>query len=219
MNDPWLDRFIYHIASGQAFFLGSALVLAGLLVSAVSGRGSLMVLRNLGVIVGGILVAVSATPLPYWLYGVVGCVSCIWLVLEWLRKKVPRRLLLSFRLAALVSWLLAVGMELPYHVTPSLTPLSVPALFVIGDSVTAGMGERTHDFSQMGATVTSAARKQAPLLGDDNGLVLLEIGGNDVLGRTTAAEFHLGLEQLLESVCRPGRTVVMFELPLPPACQ
>jgi len=54
------------------------------------------------------------------------------------------------------------------------------------------------------------------LLKDRDGLVLLEIGGNDLLGTTTAARFQEGLEKLLVAICRPGRTVVMFELPLVP---
>jgi len=46
--------------------------------------------------------------------------------------------------------------------------------------------------------------------------VLLEIGGNDVLGNTSDAEFEVALDQLLSTVCAPDREVVMFELPLPP---
>ena len=48
--------------------------------------------------------------------------------------------------------------------------------------------------------------------------MLVANGGNDLLGPTTAAEFDIKLKALLEQVCRPGRTVLMFELPLPPLC-
>jgi acyl-CoA thioesterase-1 len=47
--------------------------------------------------------------------------------------------------------------------------------------------------------------------------VLLEIGGNDLLANTAPREFERGLNELLRAVCQPGRTVVMFELPLPPS--
>jgi acyl-CoA thioesterase-1 len=50
----------------------------------------------------------------------------------------------------------------------------------------------------------------------EDGVVLLEIGGNDLLGSTSDEEFAVGLESLLQTVCRPGLQVVMFELPLPP---
>jgi acyl-CoA thioesterase-1 len=47
-------------------------------------------------------------------------------------------------------------------------------------------------------------------------VLLLEIGGNDLLGSTSAAQFSDDLDRLLSRVCVPGRTVLMFELPLPP---
>jgi acyl-CoA thioesterase-1 len=59
---------------------------------------------------------------------------------------------------------------------------------------------------------------QAERIGDEPGLVLLEIGGNDMLGSTTPEQFEERLEVLLAEVCRPNRTVVMLELPLPPLC-
>ena len=69
----------------------------------------------------------------------------------------------------------------------------------------------------MGATVGSALRHlEKEPLGD--GLVLLEIGGNDLLGTTTVTDFEDLLDRLLVEVCRPGRVVVMLELPLPPFC-
>jgi acyl-CoA thioesterase-1 len=230
MNSGFLDHLIFHIASGQAFFLGSGLILLGLLLSVTVNSKGILVLRDLGVILGGILVSISATPLPLWFFGVLGCVSLSWLVLEWLKAKVAKRWLASFRLALLASWLTAIAVELPYHLMPTVPSLGRPDLYLIGDSVSAGTGDKAvtwpqllsrqhsitvHDLSQMGATVASAM-KQASRLQDKNGLVLLEIGGNDLLGSTTAAKFEAGLEKLLAAVCRPGRTVVMFELPLLP---
>lgn len=50
----------------------------------------------------------------------------------------------------------------------------------------------------------------------DNDLVLLEIGGNDVLGSRSAADFERNLDELLRLVCGSKRAVLMFELPVPP---
>ncbi|MBA3313247.1 MAG: hypothetical protein H0T47_08160 [Planctomycetaceae bacterium] len=72
-----------------------------------------------------------------------------------------------------------------------------------------------HDHSAVGATVSSARKQAAKLLPDDD-VVVLEIGGNDMLGDTTPAGFERGLDKLLADVVRPGRTVLMLELPLPP---
>jgi acyl-CoA thioesterase-1 len=66
-----------------------------------------------------------------------------------------------------------------------------------------------------GATARSAEKRLTP---DDvaGALVLLEIGGNDVLGSTSPAEFERDLDRLLTKICRPDNAVVMLELPLPP---
>ena len=49
--------------------------------------------------------------------------------------------------------------------------------------------------------------------------MLVEIVGNDCFGETSPREFATGLDRLLSAVCRPGRVVVMLELPLPPTFQ
>jgi acyl-CoA thioesterase-1 len=202
-------------------------------------------------------VLLSATPLPIWAYSVLGSVTLIWLVAERgqpgarsglagaaaepgtspsqtephhaLTRRCPGRRCL--RIVVAVIWLSAAGFELRWHVIPRISAIERPRLAVLGDSVTAGIGEEeavtwprrlsedhgipVDDFSQMGATVASA-RAQAGQLRPEHNLVLLEIGGNDLLGATSSEQFSRGLEQLLDDVCRPDRTVVMFELPLPP---
>ena len=46
--------------------------------------------------------------------------------------------------------------------------------------------------------------------------MLIELGGNDLLGRTDPARFGQNLDALVRLVQGTGRAVVMFELPLPP---
>jgi acyl-CoA thioesterase-1 len=53
-------------------------------------------------------------------------------------------------------------------------------------------------------------------LKDEKAFVILEIGGNDILRRTSLKTFEGNLDKLLKKVCLPGRTVIMFELPFPP---
>ena len=228
----WLDLVIFFVGSGLAFFLGVAFVLLGLITSIFVAGRKLALARNLVVMVGGILVAISATPFEWWVYALLAVVTCVWLPLEWFTGwRSSTILIYGARLSVLAVWLLALGLELPFHFMPRLPPLEHPTLFLIGDSVSAGMKEADpgtwpkvlmarraidlRDYSRMGATVGSA-RKQADRIGEEPGLVLLEIGGNDVLGSTTAEEFETRLESLLAQVCRPTRVVVMLELPLPP---
>jgi len=56
----------------------------------------------------------------------------------------------------------------------------------------------------------------AALVSPQDNLVLIEIGGNDLLSEMSAREFGQGLDSLLASLAAPRRTLVMFELPLLP---
>jgi lysophospholipase L1-like esterase len=49
-------------------------------------------------------------------------------------------------------------------------------------------------------------------------LVLVEIGGNDLLGHTDSKDFYIQLDQLLGRLSAGNSQVVMFELPLFPFC-
>ncbi|QDT42845.1 Esterase TesA precursor [Gimesia alba] len=220
-----MNPIVYHIASGQAFFTGVALVILAALLSLREQRmpRRLMVLSFL---LGVIAVAVSSTPLPWWLYGMAGLLTLVWLVLLF-RRRGHRSA--AFLLIAV--WLVALLLEVPYHLTPGVKPVASRSLTVIGDSVTAGLGdkesetwprilERLHgvsvqDLSHVGDTV-AAARKQVAATEIDSPLVLLEIGGNDILGSTTTAQFEANLDGLLSELTSPGRQLVMLELPLPP---
>jgi len=50
----------------------------------------------------------------------------------------------------------------------------------------------------------------------DDRLVLIEIGGNDLLGGESSVAFEKNLDATLSKLAMPGRTMVMFELPLLP---
>lgn len=220
---------IFFFGSGTAFFAGVGGVLAGVALFSIRRRDWSVKAATLLTFLGVILVALSAAPLPYWFYATAGVLTVAWLVSERLRP--PRPYPLLRRGTVVVVCLAALALEVPYHLPPTLPAADRPTLYLFADSVTAGMGEarretwpellaRAHgvevrNYSQMGATVRSMLRNAEKLsLGD--GLYLLEIGGNDLLGTTTAGDYERDLEQLLELLCRPGRTVVMFELPLPP---
>lgn len=56
------------------------------------------------------------------------------------------------------------------------------------------------------------AGKVAP----EDRVVLIEIGGNDLLAGVPSATFEKSLDATLSKLAMPGRTVVMFELPLLP---
>ena len=53
-------------------------------------------------------------------------------------------------------------------------------------------------------------------INQDDALVILEIGGNDLLSGTSIPKFREDLEKMMALACGPHRIVAMVELPLPP---
>lgn len=219
---------LYFFGGGWAFFLGALLVAVAVVMFA-RNRGGLPAMVT--AVLGGLLVLLSGTPLPGWLFAVVVISFVAWLVSE--RAQSPKLVWQRpFRRGILLAiGCLALGWELPHQVSPHVSVRGGPTLYVLGDSVTAGGsdGEKDRwpdllraeqrievvDLAQMGAT-TASALKRAEQIPPEATLILLEIGGNDLLGSTTTAEYEVATENLLAKICSPGRDVLMFELPLPP---
>lgn len=103
-------------------------------------------------------------------------------------------------------------------------------IVVIGDSLSAGINDgvdvpwptrfgemasvKVSNSAQPGATCRSANKQLENL--PERCVVIVEIGGNDLFGGRSSAEFRKDLDLLLSEIKQPGREVVMFELPLPP---
>ena len=223
-----MNWLVYHIVSGQAFFTGVGLLILAA-VSSTSTRPIFSRITVLSFLIGVIAVVISSTAISYWCYGVAGAVTLVWIASRF--KPAWRR---WSACAVVAVWLIAALLELPYHITPSLDPARTRTMTVIGDSVTAGVGgdetsetwphllARQHqiavqDISHMGETA-AAALKRAKSQSIESSVVVVEIGGNDVLGSTTSAQFAMDLDALLDHLAAPNRQLIMFELPLPPFC-
>jgi len=192
-----MNGLVFHIVSGQAFFTGAALMIVAATASTRSGA----VFKRLAVLAflaGRISVVVSSTVIPYWYYAWTIIVTVGWIVSCYVRKRHQIAVGLF-----IVTWIVATAFEVPYHLMPSISPISSRAMTIIGDSVTAGIGgdersetwpkilAREHDLkvqdiSHMGDTAASAL-KRVRAQGVHSPLVILEIGGNDLLGSTTSA--------------------------------
>ncbi len=223
-----MNPIICHIASGDAFLSGAALILVAVAVSALSEKLLARIAFRVLALAGMSLVVLSATPAPMWLYA-----GWFGVLVAWLARLVvglPHRAEAVLRgLAAVLTVAIALA-EFRYHVCPAIPAAGRREVFVIGDSISAGIGKeqetwptvlrgmqelQVRNLSQNGATIRRALR-QADQLPSRSCLVILEIGGNDLLNGTPPDRFERDLRALLRAVSYRGRTVAMLELPLPP---
>jgi len=219
-----------HFASGAAFFTGTALLFAGLLIVSFARRKILPAIGRMFLLGGLFCVIMSATPLPVWAWCVWGTSFVAWAACA-ASKKISRDWRTAALLAAAGCTLASAVWELSFHLPPRAVTRRWDRLVVIGDSLSAA------DFTEggepwptllardTGATVVNlafsganAASAEKRVSADDvaGALVLMEIGGNDILGATSSSDFETSLERLLQKVCRKDNAVVMLELPLPP---
>jgi acyl-CoA thioesterase-1 len=220
-----------HFASGAALFSGAALLAAAVATVSWGRHRLLRAAGRLGIVLGIFAIGMSATPLPGWL-------SALWAMAfgAWFIGRLPRfahranvqhcTVVVLFNCT-----LVAAAWELVHQLAPEPVRGNWPRLVVVGDSLSAAefteggdpwptLLARDHDVPVVnlafnGAMAGSAEKK---VRGDDvaGALVILEIGGNDLLGATPADVFAADLRRLLQKVCRPDNAVIMLELPLPP---
>ena len=220
-----MNPLVQHIVSGHAFFTGIALILSAVFLSTRQDKSPKR-FAPVTFIVAVLAIVLSSTPIPYWYYAIAAALTIWWLVA--LRRPNLRR---RTNVAMVIVWLGAAAMELPWHFLPHSHGSNASSLTVVGDSVSAGLGDQkedtwpallaqqhqvgVQDLSHVGETAGSAL-KRAQSCELQSKRILLEIGGNDILGTTTTAEFERDLDALLAFLKTPDREVLMFELPLPP---
>ena len=224
---PWPagDLIGAHFASGGALWTGTALLCLGLAMR-LFAAGKKVRFAAIGVTAGGcVAIAFSAAPLPYGLYA-------LWLLLvitAWALGGRPGALRYGVVSAAAAFSLGVCLWEFGHHRAPDIPVGDRGRLYVIGDSLSMGsrspegnwperlgakLGLETHNYSFGGATVSSAV-SNAERIETGDALVILAIGGNDLLGGNFAG-FRADLRQMLKTVHRDEREIVMIELPLPP---
>ena len=121
-------------------------------------------------------------------------------------------------------------LEFSRRTMPVITGVPSDHLVVIGDSISSGIDSRVSSWpvvmqESTGVPVKNLARPGAQALDGEamasqvkpeDRVVMVEIGGNDLLLGTPYREFAQGLDATLSELAAPGRIVVMFELPLLP---
>jgi hypothetical protein len=139
-----MNPIVLQFANGNVFFVGIAMV-AGVITLCLRRNGR--ILRSIATItwlVGIALVILSATPLPEWTYAVWLVVCLVGFVAVDRRAKIDVREPWRCAVAAisLLASLALVLMELPHHLSPSIEVSSARPVFVIGDSISAGIDSK-----------------------------------------------------------------------------
>lgn len=211
---------LYLLASGVALPIGLVLLGAGVLsgfrwprlASAVSASGLTLAL-------------LSAVPVGLPLYGLLFASHLVWLAA---RGRSTR--------AQVLGGVLVLGSGLGVQAAAFLPPAAGPRpaalpVFVLGDSLSAGLapegvtwpkllaettGREVRNLAHPGARLRDGLR-QAEQLPPGPSVVIVELGGNDLLSGAGPAAFGDALAAVLQRVSsEPERVTVMFELPLLP---
>ncbi|NLV41761.1 MAG: hypothetical protein GXY15_11110 [Candidatus Hydrogenedentes bacterium] len=210
--------------SGRVFFFGLLAAAVAVCVFHLMARPRVRSWLGIAAGLSALLVAFSATPLPLWAHG-------FWFVAlaaTLLLRRPPRRRGITLAVFCLLSAGLAAW-ELPRQFIRPF-PLAADETFhVIGDSLSMGADTPDGDWPNLlggalgipivrhahaGATVGTALSYADEIPEDQKAAVLVELGGNNLLGGK--GDFARELDEMLGRLRRSGRRVVMVELPLPP---
>jgi acyl-CoA thioesterase I len=221
---------LFHLASGDALWTACVLVLLSIsLVARWRKRWTLTIAWVL-VPMGGLAFVGSGSPQPMWLTLMLMVSLPVWLVCEGLGRLSGRTIrIIRFIPLGLVAVLILL--EQPWHVNPRIANPRERRLYVVADSISAGLGTQgvvtwpnllrqehgidVTDLARAGATAESALKD----LGGKSlgaGLILVEIGGNDMIGGWDPEGFARALDALLLRLKQASDSVVMLELPVLP---
>jgi acyl-CoA thioesterase-1 len=219
-----------YFASGESLYLGAGLLTLVMVTSPFLKR--IWLLRNVTAWLALAMMVMACPPFAAVIDLIFLAAFLLWFIVSnrdgstqaWLRLRPSSTVVLMLFLLTLTS------LELAHRSMPMITGKPSDHLVVIGDSISSGIDPYTppwpHVLEQMsGVSVRNLARPGAQVreglmmaekLTPDDGVVLIEIGGNDLLMGVPSGEFGQALDALLSKIATPGRTVVMFELPLFP---
>ena len=225
-----MNPFIQLCVNGNIFFVGMFLCAIALGLKSFVKRKYPQVGLRLVLIVGFIFVIISSTPFSIFIYLIWSAALFGSFALMNPKHNKRSKIRISSIAIFLILSLSLCLIESRYRIKPSILMHQDQLIYVIGDSISAGLedGEKTwpevlsekHDLkvvnlARAGATVRSVL-DQADEISSTSSIVLLEIGGNDLLGETKSNDFNNQLNQILMKLKQQKHKIIIFELPLPP---
>jgi len=189
-------------------------------------------LRRISTWVGLAFVVMACPPFPWGVDVLFGLVFLVWFSSTNRRQSKRRSGGFGTAITAVFVLLLLClsTIEFVHRQVPTITGQKSDHLVVIGDSISAGLGVTPHpwpdvmremtgieviNLSKPGATMKDGIAMAAHVAPEDH-LVLIELGGNDLISGGPSSDFERALGTVTAKLAAPGRTLVMFELPLMP---
>jgi acyl-CoA thioesterase-1 len=226
-----MNPVVLYFVSGESLYAGAGLILLAIALSQYIAQGWLLHLRNLAAWLGLALMVMACPPFSWTIDAISLAAFVLWLVVsnhwfEW-RATSWRSVSTAFLLIALVT---LTAVEFSHRRMPSIVGAPADHLVVIGDSISSGIDPRVpawpivmqqltgipvKNLSRPGAQTIEGPDMAERVMQDDR-VVLIELGGNDLLGEVPSVTFNKNLNATLSKLVMPGRTIVMFELPLLP---
>jgi acyl-CoA thioesterase-1 len=219
-----------YFASGDSLYAGVGLLLLAVVTSPYLKPPWLLRLRNLAAWMALALMVIACPPFSWIVDAILIALFVLWLTVanDWLWPGTKSRRLSTSLLLILLLTLTAL--ELSHRRLPTITGVPSDHLAVIGDSISSGIDPRVPTWPTLieqlnGVSVKNLSRPGAqsidgPAMAEkitpDDRVVLIEIGGNDLLGGVPSGTFEKNLDATLSKLVMPRRTIVMFELPLFP---
>jgi acyl-CoA thioesterase I len=227
-----VNPVVLYFASGDALYSGVFLLIAAVLASPFLRRRWMFITRNVAAWIALAFIVMACPPFFWGVDALLLALFLVWYVSANRRaaSKVLARVRVIVSSGLCLSLLTLTALEFPHRRLPLITGVPSSRLVVIGDSISSGISQSVppwpgilqemtgipvKNLAKPGATVWDGCTMAEKVSPEDH-LVLVEIGGNDLISGTSSVEFERSLKLLLERLAMPGRTVVMFELPLLP---
>jgi acyl-CoA thioesterase I len=195
-------------------------------------RRWLLRVRNVATWLALALMLMACPPFAWIVDVIFAAVFLIWFI-TW-NRSAKGRIWLRMRTPTMVPiFVLLLGLpavEWSHRRMPVIEGEANDHLVVIGDSISAGLGSRVlqwpaimqqktkldvRNLSRPGTTM-SDGESMAEMVTAEDHLILIELGGNDLIAGESSDVFAQALNAVLARLAVPGRTLVMFELPLLP---
>jgi lysophospholipase L1-like esterase len=221
-----------YFASGESLYAGVAILMLTIVGSPFLERQWMLQLQSVVAWLALALIVMACPPFAWIVDAIFLSLFATWFILS--KKRTPGKTLVAVRIGAgviLFMLLLVFSLfEFSRRSMPVITGVPSDHLVVIGDSISSGIdsrvsswpvvmqestGVRVKNLARPGAQAIDAEAMASQVKPEDR-VVIVEIGGNDLLLGTPSKEFAQGLDATLSKLAAPGRIVVMFELPLLP---